>query len=312
LKRRRFSREVQALAGLDHPYIITVFDHGVVTPDTARCSEGALEPGSLYLVMELAEGAFSRSSAPQDWVGLRSVLIPLLEALAHAHARSVIHRDIKPGNVLVTRDLNGAQQLKLTDFGIAFAMDDPSAREDEEVRVVGSVRYMAPEQLLGHWRDQGPWTDLYALGCMAYQLLTGKPPFGHPQSPPREVAQQHLRHPVPRPQNRFPTPIGFERWLGTLLAKTPEQRFRMAADALEALKALDAPAIPDAQVSLFTSASLTPSSPQFPAWHSTRDLSAIATPSGVGLGLYGLRSIPVVGRDAEKRVLWDTLRQVCA
>ena len=310
LKRRRFGREVQALAGLSHPNIITVFDHGVVSEEAAQRSDGALEAGSLYLVMELASGSLQEASPPRDWIALRGILMALLRALAHAHARGVVHRDIKPGNVLVTREPGGAQRLKLTDFGIAFALDDQDARQDEDVRVAGSVRFMAPEQLLGRWRDQGPWTDLYALGCMAYQLATGHPPFGEPQSQVQEVAQLHLRHPPPPPETRFPTPLGFERWLMTLLAKTPEQRFRFAADAMSALRALDAPVVPEVGVGVFTSAPRTASAPAFPPWPAEHT-AAIAAPPGVGLGLHGLRTIPVLGREAEKEALWGALREVC-
>ena len=101
---------------------------------------------------------------------------------AHAHARGVVHRDLKPANVLLDES-EGSQQLWLTDFGIAHlarrALDRQGEPEEafEEGSVLGTPGYMAPEQLRGEWREQGPWTDLYALGCLTWSLLVGREPF---------------------------------------------------------------------------------------------------------------------------------------
>jgi len=168
-----FHNEVSAMAGLDHPGIVLVFDYGTVGEVAASSSEGALVPGSPYLAMELATGGSLRDAdLPATWGELRDLLLGLLDALAHAHARGVVHRDIKPGNILVFEEEPArsggehllARRLRLTDFGLAHALDAPDA-EGVRIGQSGTPRYMAPEQFAARWREFGPWTDLYALGA---------------------------------------------------------------------------------------------------------------------------------------------------
>jgi len=228
-----FRREVQLVAGLDHPGIVMVLDYGEVTAEAARASGGKLSDGSPYLVMELAQGGALSDILPQrnlEWDEIRELLLSLLDALAHAHAREVIHRDIKPGNVL---DF-GESGWRLTDFGIAHVLDQ--SREGLRERSRGTPYYMAPEQLLGLFRDYGPWTDLYALGCLTYRLVNGAPPFSGRSV--EEMARLHLRASLPPLRPLVRVPGGLRVWLQRLMAKKPGQRFARAADAARALAEL--------------------------------------------------------------------------
>jgi serine/threonine protein kinase/predicted negative regulator of RcsB-dependent stress response len=226
---REFANEIRAVARLDHPHIVRVFDHGRLNEAVQVLSKGRLTQGSPFLVMELARGgSLARWCGVMGWPEIRRILLELLDALAHAHARGLIHRDLKPGNVL----RNGGQgaPVRLTDFGLARALDD-----QEQARVVGTPAYMAPEQLVARTADFGPWTDLYALGCLAWALVCGAPPF---TGPVKELVQAQ-RHKAPPPLDaRCPVPEGLEGWLRVLLAKDPRARYRCAADAARALQAL--------------------------------------------------------------------------
>jgi eukaryotic-like serine/threonine-protein kinase len=235
-RRRRsieaFRAEVRAVAALHHPGVVQVYDHGRVGGETAEASGGRIEAGSPYLVMALVEGGTLRGRCGTvDWEEAKGLLLGLLEALAHAHARGVIHRDIKPENVL----LDGTGRVVLTDFGIAEALH--AGRQGERRRrdrlAVGTPAYMAPEQFTGRWRDYGPWTDLYAVGCLAHDLLCGTPPFG--RGTQTQLAAAHLGEPPPPLSPRTAVPGGFSDWLSLLLEKAPGRRFRFAADAAFAL-----------------------------------------------------------------------------
>src|SRR5688572_18537835 len=118
--REALLNEVRAMARLDHPGVVAVLDHGVVSDSAAEASEGELVGGSPYLVMELADGGTLRREHVLSWTDLKTALSSLLSALAHAHARGVIHRDIKPSNVLVDGPFRA---LRLSDFGIAHALE---------------------------------------------------------------------------------------------------------------------------------------------------------------------------------------------
>jgi eukaryotic-like serine/threonine-protein kinase len=224
-----FRREVQTMAGLDHPCIITVFDYGEVSADAALASGGRLVEGSPFLAMELASGGTLLSLYGRLlWPHLRVVLLDVLDGLAHAHARGVIHRDLKPENVLLFDQPDGFPMLKLSDFGLAHSADAGGSM-DAAGSTAGTPEYMAPEQLMGHWRDYGPWTDLYALGVMAYQLCTGFLPFFNDDV--RELMRAHIYDPAPLMVPRMEVPDAFHEWVARLLAKHPRDRFQFAADA---------------------------------------------------------------------------------
>lgn len=306
VERRALRREIRAAAALDHPHILRVLDAGEVPKGTP------LPAGSPYLVMALAEhGALKQRLGQMPWGMLQRMLRQLLGALAHAHARGVVHRDLKPGNVLLDGDFG----VQLADFGLAHAA---GAARGEGV-VMGTPTYMAPEQLTGTWREFGPWTDLYALGVMTWELLSTKPPF---QGDTLVLKQAHLNRDPPDFRAIVNVPPDLESWLRRLLEKSPGERYRCAADALAALESLRAPEQPRLMGSGasqtwaegFGAGGFVRSAPPYPAPFpatQTPPTRPLHTPlEGVGLGLFTQRRVPLVGRRAEKQVLWDGLRRV--
>jgi len=231
---RAFRNEVRAQARLTHANVIEVHEHGRITPASEAISQGELPAGAPYLVMEYADRGSLQGlgSITLPWTETRRLLVAILDGLAHAHARGTVHRDLKPANILLSAT-GGQTVAKLADFGLAHALD----ADREEHAFSGTPPYMSPEQFRGEWRDYGPWTDLYALGCVAYQLVTGKPPFMGADA--RDLAYAHQMDAPPAVESIHLLPDGFEQWLGQLLAKEPRQRFQRAADAAWALLALD-------------------------------------------------------------------------
>ncbi|MBT2440681.1 serine/threonine protein kinase [Streptomyces sp. ISL-36] len=204
----RFRLEAQTAARLSHPHVVGVFDFG--TWD-----------GKLFLVMELVEGSSlaGDAGAPQVLPPERVAVVAAHAAagLAAAHREGVVHRDIKPGNLL----LDGDGTVKLADFGIARFVDDPSAALTTTGQIVGTGLYLAPERALG--QPASPASDVYSLGCVLYQLLTGRPPFQGDTA--TALLYQHIdTPPAPPRQLGVGLPAAFEAYLLTLLAKQPEQR----------------------------------------------------------------------------------------
>jgi serine/threonine protein kinase/tetratricopeptide (TPR) repeat protein len=236
-----FGNEVRAAAGMNHPGIVMVLDHGQVPARSQLARDGRFAAGTPYLVMELVRGRpMNRFIGRLRWVHVRDVLLQLLDALAHAHARGLVHRDIKPGNVLLRHAdgripqpaaVQGPLLAMLTDFGLAQALDRHSSAD---AVVAGTPAYMAPEQLEGRWRDQGPWTDLYSVGCLAWSMITGEPPFGK-ERPFEDALYAHLHTPPPSLHPTVPVPPGVEFWLRKMLAKDRRDRYPRAADAAWAL-----------------------------------------------------------------------------
>lgn len=224
----RFRREAQSAARLSHPNVVTVYDCGAADGDS-------------YIVMELVDGTTLRSLIERfgrlDPPTVRHVARGIAAALDHAHAKGIVHRDMKPENVLVTPD----GQVKVVDFGIAKALGPQAARLTAD-RPIGTIAYVAPEQLNNV--DVDGRADVYALGAMVYEMLTGRPPFSG--DTPQAVAASRLQQPVlspgispsidgavtrataARPQDRFETPGEFARALGDGAAPT----FLVATDHL--------------------------------------------------------------------------------
>ncbi|MCA9570307.1 MAG: protein kinase, partial [Myxococcales bacterium] len=361
--RTRFNNEVRAVAQLDHPGIVWVFDYGVVSDEAAEASAGRLVAGSPYLAMEHASGGtLAGLRRPLPWDEQRTILLNLLDALAHAHAHGIVHRDLKPANVLICSSRDMRPGVKLTDFGIASAEAiEPAAKEE----VVGTLHYMSPEQIRGAAWMQGPHTDLYGLGCLAWRLACGAVPFTG-RTGVRLLAAQ-LHQPLPPLKPVLPVPDGLYDWLAALTAKEPANRFRRAADAAHALVALgDAGArrtpapvyrvrspdsitdhlprdLDDASPELPEERTIVPTDTRFleeqvtvlslprmkgqptrPEHHAIAQLRAprphdwrrVDAPRrsirlmGAGLGLFGVRTLPMVGREQERDVLWDALGRV--
>lgn len=346
-----FRREVQAVARLRHPNIVEVLDYGTL-PDAVTSLSGELVPGSPYLVMEYASrGSLHNQLDPLNWRDIKNILMSVLGALAHAHARDVIHRDIKPGNVLLGSHHETPPRIILTDFGVAHATDrqtrtdalDYTARSTEEAS--GTPRYMAPEQFMGKWRNYGPWTDLYALGVMAYELACGKLPFKGGTF--MLLAMAHINNPMPALDPRIDVPGGFADWIGRLTAKKPADRFQSAADAAWALTQVDDSHLlfselsniageqdydddfddstdmlptridfaPPEALRVFTMSKTAgqrtyPDAPALPlTWQEAAPPEAAGSLVGAGLGLFGLRSIPMVAREAERTALWNFFKK---
>ncbi len=339
--RRAFEAEVHSVAGLDHPGIVLVFDHGRVPRESAEVSDGALVEGSPYLVMELAAGgSLADLSRTLDWATLRAVLRVLLDALAHAHARGVVHRDIKRSNVLVGLHGDSRSGLKLSDFGLAHRLSELSGVRSFEREAVGTPNYMSPEQVQARFRDYGPWTDLYALGCLAWTLSVGSPPY---TGSAVEVMAAHVRNEPGEFTPAQEMPPGLEPWIRRLLHKETWRRYQCAADALLALDSLGQPA-PGSEVQLpmrrggtapvaaavstltwtlgatadLASAPTEPGRtapadpvPRFPeSWRGSRDIPAAPRMLGVGLGLFGIRRLRFVDRDELRQALWSELGDV--
>jgi len=287
LARARLRHEVRAVAALRHPGVVTVVDYGEV--GDARADVAAvLPPASPFIAMELADATLADATRQQqDWPWVRRLLHQLLGALAHSHARGVVHADLKPANVLVFDDQTSPSKgprFKLADFNLAHLtrMDDDTALGHG-----GTPPYMALEQLDGRTRDFGPWTDLYALGCMAHELLCvgGRRPYAGPTLAAFAQQQRQRQRQPFSPATALPD--GVTQWLDRLLDPDHRNRFRRAAEAAQALSALE----PDAD----------------------RPTSPVAPPvPSAALGLYGLRDLPVIGRDQEKRLLWEVFEGLCA
>ena len=237
--RQALRQEIRAVARLYHPGVIMVFDCGEVSEALEEQSQGRFVAGSSWLAMELA--TYSLEDIDRDrlsWRQIKNIFLRILDALSHAHARGVIHRDLKPGNVLFSQGPEG-RHLKLTDFGLAHALDDNEQAHALAHKITGTPRYMSPEQITGQWRNHGPWTDLYALGCLAFWLVSGAPPFEGDDT--EAILDAHLRQPLPPLRSTVDLPEGFGPWLGRLLAKDHDHRFQRAADAARALFALGNP-----------------------------------------------------------------------
>ena len=234
--RDAFQNEVRAVARLHHPSVVTVLDFGVIDEKAEAASGGRLRAGAPFLAMEYASGGtLARVKKPLEFAPILEILLALLDALAHAHARGVLHRDIKPQNILLPGPTDLRRSLKLTDFGIAHPMEEDYS-VDNENESSGTPQFMAPEQFFARWRDYGPWTDLYALGCIAYELASGELPFVGGNY--AELAIRHVKETVPELKPKHVMPAGFVEWVLRLLEKNPRERFQRAADASWALTEL--------------------------------------------------------------------------
>ena len=225
--RERIAREAQAMGRLGtHPHVVSVFDLGEHQgPDGAQP----------YIVTELmgggdAEGLLEDAEGPLPLERTLEIAIAVCGGLEFAHAKDVVHRDLKPGNVWLTED----GVAKIGDFGLAVSLD--RSRLTQHGMMVGTVSYMPPEQALGG--ETTPQADLYSLGAMLYELVTGRPPFVGED--PTAIISQHINPPPVAPSwHSEHCPPDLEELILRLLAKAPENRPVTASEVLAALEAVD-------------------------------------------------------------------------
>jgi eukaryotic-like serine/threonine-protein kinase len=219
----RFKREAQSAAALSHPNIVSIFDRG------------ESEDGTYYIAMEYLPGGtlkdriLKRGALPAHTAA--AVALQMAEALRAAHERDVIHRDIKPHNILVT----GSGDVKVTDFGIARAAS--SSTMTRTGHILGTAHYISPEQAMGE--HVGSASDLYSLGVVLYEMLTGELPFD--ADTPIGIAMKHVNGLVRPPQELNPSvPDGINAITLRLLAKNPEDRYGSDAELIEDLERIGA------------------------------------------------------------------------
>ncbi|UZI30170.1 protein kinase domain-containing protein [Streptomyces sp. VB1] len=218
VSKARFTREAQSVAGLNHHAIVAVYDSGedVVGGQTVP-----------YIVMELVEGRTIRdllltAEAPPPEQAL-IIVSGVLEALAYSHQHGIVHRDIKPANVIITE--SGA--VKVMDFGIARALHGAQSTMTQTGMVMGTPQYLSPEQALGKAVDHR--SDLYATGCLLYELLALRPPFTG--ETPLSVVYQHVQDiPVPPSEVSDVVPPELDGMAMRALAKDPDDRFQSAEE----------------------------------------------------------------------------------
>jgi serine/threonine-protein kinase len=214
----RFRREAQSAASLNHPAVVAVYDTGEEVVDGVRLP---------YIVMEYVEGRTLRDVLREGRRILPEraleITADILDALEYSHRAGIVHRDIKPGNVMLTP--NG--DVKVMDFGIARAVADASATMTQTAAVIGTAQYLSPEQARGESVDAR--SDIYSTGCLLYELLTGRPPFVGDS--PVSVAYQHVRE-EPRPPSSLDPEVPPAADAITLkaLQKKPADRYQSAAE----------------------------------------------------------------------------------
>jgi serine/threonine-protein kinase len=208
----RFRREARSAANLNHPNIVSIYDWGE-------------EEGTYFIVMEYVDGLTLRDvirrQGPLAASRAAEIGADIAAALHFAHVGGVVHRDVKPGNVLIT-----ASQVKVTDFGIARA-GDPAESLTQAGAVMGTATYFSPEQAQGHVVD--PRTDVYSLGVVLYEMVAGRPPFTGDN--PVSIAYQHVREePVPPSRHNPDVPPAFDAIIAKAMAKNRANRYSSAEE----------------------------------------------------------------------------------
>lgn len=326
--RKLFDLEVRISARFTHPHIVPLHDNG------------ELADGTPWLGMALADaGSFKNliKRGPEDWAQVMRLTLELIDALGHLHARGVVHRDVKPENVLLYTGDDGLPHVWLADLGLANVSLNLAKRRG---RREGTPGYMSPEQAMGLPREYGPATDVYALGSVLWELVTGDIPFeSHLTS-----ASAELPTLVPRPG--LVVPADLPRLLKNMLDAEPLSRYDLAADVRTELLALGEPSHsrgefdgPEEGIGTIAlgakrlrgassvvleaireGADSSPGlDPYVPFWNRPIPQPMPETPpteTGFGasarasLKLFALRDAPLVARDELRQALWDQARQV--
>ncbi|MFL6045597.1 MAG: protein kinase domain-containing protein [Propionibacteriaceae bacterium] len=217
--RARFRREAQAAGRLSHPAIVAVYDTGE--------EREAAGPSIPFIVMELIEGRSLRDALHKEGkvspVRALELTAEVLDALSCSHAAGIIHRDIKPGNVMLTN----ARTVKVADFGIARAVSDSSGTATMAGTVIGTAQYLSPEQGRGEAADVR--SDLYSVGCMLYELLVGEPPFSGDSMV--SIIFQHISEPPTPPSDKCENVSSdVDAIVLKAVAKDPDDRYQSAAE----------------------------------------------------------------------------------
>ncbi|MDT0212530.1 Stk1 family PASTA domain-containing Ser/Thr kinase [Rothia sp. ARF10] len=242
---KRFRREAQSSAGLNHSSIVAVYDSG----EDHTIESGGARVAVPYMVMEYVEGrtlreVLSAEGKLKTEEALR-VTEGVLDALGYSHRMGIVHRDIKPANVMISDD----GSVKVMDFGIARAIADTAATMTQTQAVIGTAQYLSPEQAQGQTVDAR--SDLYSAGCMLYELLTGRPPFIGDS--PVAIAYQHVgEQPIPPSALEDSIPEELDAVVLHALAKPREDRYQDAASFRSDLQRvrLGRPVSPEAAASL--------------------------------------------------------------
>ncbi len=266
----RFRREAQSAAKLSHPNIVSIYDRG------------RSEDGAYYIAMEHVQRGTLKDRIKRDGAlapdAAIGVTLQIADALQAAHENGVIHRDIKPQNVLVTR----TGDVKVTDFGIARAASSPLTQTSA---VLGTAAYMSPEQAMG--KPVGPQSDLYSLGVVLFEMLTGELPYD--AESPVSLAMKHVNEPPRSPREANPSvPDPLDAITLKLLAKNPEDRYGSAtklADELERVRSGLAPAAVDTEKT--TAAMTTPLAPPPTTLRERTAKTAVRSPAAPPLSVPG-------------------------
>lgn len=313
--RRRFGREARAIARLNHPHIASVFDFGTDEVDE-----------TLWLAMEYIDGrgmGFLKKD-PVELLRLISIADQICSALSAAHARGIIHRDLKPSNILITKNDEGQEVIKLVDFGLAATQDGELSLKDapgglegvSEVAgrgIMGTPRYMAPE--IFRRKPVDPRVDLYALGIILYEILAGRPPY--PGKDPKAIMRGHLKEPIPQliPRQGVSVPPELERIVYKLLDKNPDERYQSAAEIREAFMSIIGdysyvpwamgPSLGDLTQTGFLGNMSRPGFLSGLGGQTIPPSAMLGNSSQVGTG-----AAPLVGREQERRVIEQKIGQV--
>lgn len=212
---KRFHREAKTLASLSHPHIVKVLDYGE-------------HENTPYIVMEFISGGALRSKMgkPIPYTEAAALLVPIARALQHAHQQKIVHRDVKPENILI----NDSDQPMLSDFGILKLVDlEESHGLTGTGKIVGTPAYMSPEQIRG--REVDGRADLYSLGILFFEMVAGRKPYN--ANTPIELSMQHLHDPIPKAKQYVrDLPADVDQIIAKAIAKNPEDRYpNMAAFA---------------------------------------------------------------------------------
>ncbi len=234
--RARFLREAQAAAALQSVHVVRIFDHGI-------------DQGTPYIAMEFLRGESLRERlgrGPLSAVAVAKVFAGACRGVARAHAAGIVHRDLKPDNIFLARDPELGEVVKVVDFGIAKVLEDADSLHDEPPAseqavstatgaMLGTPYYMSPEQLRGR-KDVDARTDLWSLGIIAFECLTGKRPFRGDSL--GDLVLTVCTSKTPQPSAFGPVPPGFDAWFAKAVATDPRARFQTIQELSTALEAV--------------------------------------------------------------------------